>query len=293
MPVSNIGNAASDLSVDMISPPLGDFRHTMHVGRGGDVFGDTSFLSNYGGIKEPGSPDSTSDISPIIKNAISLPQLNIDSPNGCLQRSGFVTLPRLSRIDRQFHDGNAQKGSAPDSGRLTRTRSDSLTSFTVDLGPSLMAEVLGLIDDPNRLRISNHSQEAGEEEQGEEGDDNSSLTETPVQTPLVTSPDLSVCSGSIGQDTNNRRCSGTSDLTEEEDRKSVRTPDASARSPHRSEPVMEAERFQKAADVLSRHYGGGSFTKGVRRSSSGTNQSISQSREASHESSEEEEEIKV
>lgn len=338
----------SDLSVDMISPPLGDFRHTMHVGRGGDVFGDTSFLSNYGGIREPGSPDSASsskttgfftrtfrhvrktsgprprggsrdlsspppDISPIIKNAISLPQLNIDSPNGCLQRvlfpssisstddsfctyglqSGFVTLPRLSRIDRQFHDGNAQKGLAPDSGRLTRTRSDSLTSFTVDLGPSLMAEVLGLIDDPNRLRISNHSQEAGEEEQGEEGDDNSSLTETPVQTPLVTSPDLSVCSGSIGQDTNNRRCSGTSDLTEEEDRKSVRTPDASARSPHRSEPVMEAERFQKAADVLSRHYGGGSFTKGVRRSSSGTNQSISQSREASHELSEEEEEIKV
>ncbi|XP_037544424.1 interferon-induced very large GTPase 1 [Nematolebias whitei] len=50
----------SDLSVDMISSPLGDFRHTMHVGRGGDVFGDTSFLSNYGGNKEPGSPDSAS-----------------------------------------------------------------------------------------------------------------------------------------------------------------------------------------------------------------------------------------
>lgn len=114
----------SDLSVDMISPPLGDFRHTMHVGRGGDVFGDTSFLSNYGGIREPGSPDSASsskstgfftrtfrhvrrtsvprprggsrdlsspppDISPIIKNAISLPQLNIDAVNGCLQRTLF------------------------------------------------------------------------------------------------------------------------------------------------------------------------------------------------------------
>lgn len=114
----------SDLSVDMISPPLGDFRHTMHVGRGGDVFGDTSFLSNYGGgVREPGSPDSSNsskstgfftrtfrhirknsgprgeprdcsspppDISPIIKNAMSLPQLNVDSPNGCLQR---VALP--------------------------------------------------------------------------------------------------------------------------------------------------------------------------------------------------------
>lgn len=111
----------SDLSVDMISPPLGDFRHTMHVGRGGEVFGDTSFLSNYGGIREPGSPDSSKttgfftrtfrhvrknsgpwprggsrdlsspppDVSPIIKNAISLPQLNVESPNGCLQRVLF------------------------------------------------------------------------------------------------------------------------------------------------------------------------------------------------------------
>ncbi|XP_030590767.1 cdc42 effector protein 1b [Archocentrus centrarchus] len=338
----------SDLSVDMISPPLGDFRHTMHVGRGGDVFGDTSFLSNYGGIREPGSPDSASssktrgfftrtfrhvrktsgprqrggsrdlsspppDVSPIIKNAISLPQLNIDSPNGCLQRvlfpssisstddsfctyglqSGFVTLPRLSRLDRQFQGGDVQKGSVLDSDGLTRARSDSLTSFTVDLGPSLMAEVLSLIDDPNRLHISKHSREAGEEEQEEEGDNNSSLTETPVQTPPVTSPDLSVCSGSFRQDMNKRGWSCTSDLTEQEENQSVRTPDASARSPHRSEPVMEAERFQKAADVLSRHYGGGSFTKGVRRSSSSANQSISQSHETICSLSEEEEEIKV
>ncbi|CAB1428596.1 unnamed protein product [Pleuronectes platessa] len=38
------------LSPDMISPPLGDFRHTIHIGRGGerDAFGDMSFLQgNY------------------------------------------------------------------------------------------------------------------------------------------------------------------------------------------------------------------------------------------------------
>lgn len=125
----------SDLSVDMISSPLGDFRHTMHVGRGGDVFGDTSFLSNYGGTKEPGSPESSDssktrfftrtfrhvrvknpgprprrgsrdlsslppEISPIIKNAISLPQLNVDSPNGCLQRMLFPT--SVSTTDDSF-----------------------------------------------------------------------------------------------------------------------------------------------------------------------------------------------
>ncbi|KAF4085464.1 hypothetical protein AMELA_G00118830, partial [Ameiurus melas] len=35
----------SDLTVEMISAPLADFRHTVHIGRGGDAFGDTSFLS--------------------------------------------------------------------------------------------------------------------------------------------------------------------------------------------------------------------------------------------------------
>ena len=36
-----------------ISAPLGDFRHTLHVGRGGDAFGDTSFLSRHGGGPPP------------------------------------------------------------------------------------------------------------------------------------------------------------------------------------------------------------------------------------------------
>ncbi|KAF3846757.1 hypothetical protein F7725_003835 [Dissostichus mawsoni] len=164
----------SELCVDMISPPMGDFRHTMHVGRGGEVFGDTSFLSNYGGPH----------VSPIIKNAISLPQLNMDSSNGCLQRvqfpssvsstddslcstyglqSGFVTLPRLSRLDRPFQDGDARRGSLPDGGGFTLTRSDSLASFTVDLGPSLMSEVLSWIDNPSCFQMSNYSQEADEE----------------------------------------------------------------------------------------------------------------------------------
>lgn len=44
------------LSADMISPPLGDFRHTAHVGRGGsdDMFGDTSFLQK-GNMSDVGS----------------------------------------------------------------------------------------------------------------------------------------------------------------------------------------------------------------------------------------------
>uniref|UniRef100_A0A4W6DK81 CDC42 effector protein (Rho GTPase binding) 1b n=1 Tax=Lates calcarifer TaxID=8187 RepID=A0A4W6DK81_LATCA len=284
----------SDLSVDMISPPLGDFRHTMHVGRGGDVFGDTSFLSNYGGIREPGSPDSANsskttgfftrtfrhvrknsgprprggsrdlsspppDISPIIKNAISLPQLNMDSPNGCLQRVLFPS--SVSSTDDSFCTYDVRKGSLPDDGGIALTRSDSLTS---------------LIDNPSCLQMSNHSQAAGDEDEGgdEEDEDDSSLTETPVQSPGVTSPNPSMSE-------------------QEEDRRSLRTPDASTMSPQKAEPVMEAERFQRAADVLSRHYGGGSVTKGTRMSNNTVSPSFSCSRKTPYAFSEEEEEIKV
>ncbi|CAN9505166.1 unnamed protein product [Ophioblennius macclurei] len=339
----------SDLSVDMISPPLGDFRHTMHVGRGGDVFGDTSFLSNYGGgggggggTREPGSPDSAAsskttgfftrtfrhvrknsgprpragsrdlstspppEVSPIIKNAISLPQLNVDPPNGCLQRvlfptsisatddsfctyglqSGFVTLPRLSRLDRQFHDSDVRKSSLPDGGGgFTLTRSDSLTSFTVDLGPSLMTEVLGLIDN---LDSAGQEEDKAEEEE-QQVDETSSLTETPVPTPCGTSPDPSF---GRGRSLNSNRTHHV-----EENRR----PDASAGSPRTADAGMEAERFQRAADVLSRHYGGGSFTKGSRAgslsSSGGSGGAASPASSNGHRTqyafSEEEEEIKV
>ncbi|XP_067093199.1 cdc42 effector protein 3 [Osmerus mordax] len=98
------------LSPDMISPPLGDFRHTIHIGRGGerDAFGDMSFLQGKfellrgkGEIARPQySPhceflraNSASDASfaetpsPVLKNAISLPSIG-----GCQA----LTLPLLS-----------------------------------------------------------------------------------------------------------------------------------------------------------------------------------------------------
>lgn len=87
-------------------------------------------------------------------------------------QSGFVTLPRLSRLDRQFLQGDVQKEPLTDSDSFTLTRSDSLASFTVDLGPSLMSEVLSLIDNPGCFQMSNHSQETEEEaaDEGEEGE---------------------------------------------------------------------------------------------------------------------------
>lgn len=84
------------LSPDMISPPLGDFRHTIHIGKGGhrDAFGDMSFLQGnyellpgkgdashqYGIQNEFLRANSTGDAfaetpSPVLKNAISLPTI--------------------------------------------------------------------------------------------------------------------------------------------------------------------------------------------------------------------------
>ncbi|NXW54137.1 BORG1 protein, partial [Eurystomus gularis] len=89
------------LSSDMISPPLGDFRHTIHVGSGGegDTFGDISFLQGKfhllprtdGAFHSDKNPEETpfefsrtvtvsgrrqppaETFSPLLKNAISLP----------------------------------------------------------------------------------------------------------------------------------------------------------------------------------------------------------------------------
>ncbi|XP_007503516.1 cdc42 effector protein 1 [Monodelphis domestica] len=195
----------AELTADMISPPLGDFRHTMHVGRGGDVFGDTSFLSNHGGVGRgggrsprsfllrtlqqvrrggPPSRGSTSSaasspdppaISPIIKNAVSLPQLHQagydsmvvsklsfrDSPRGSPDghhgyglESGFCTIPRLLPSEKPLD----KDSSFPSESELPRSdsepelhrsdsepklhRSDSMLSFRLDLGPSLLSELL-------------------------------------------------------------------------------------------------------------------------------------------------------
>ncbi|KAI1894564.1 hypothetical protein AGOR_G00117080 [Albula goreensis] len=97
------------LSPDMISPPLGDFRHTVHIGKGGerDAFGDISFLQGnlellpgkeraplqYMGHSEFLRANSASDASftetpsPVLKNAISLPTIG---------GSQALTLPIIS-----------------------------------------------------------------------------------------------------------------------------------------------------------------------------------------------------
>ncbi|XP_007251327.3 cdc42 effector protein 1 [Astyanax mexicanus] len=314
-----------DLTPEMISPPLGDFRHTMHVGRGGDVFGDTSFLSNHGGAGNAGDGDSitaseksegffsrtlrhvrktperprgsTKDlspppppISPIIKNAISLPRLDVDTPNGCPVKvlfpstpkspedstysygleSGFVTLPRLSRTERstqgssptgcsaQIHRGSITDNNAIPSFSCPDTlgRSDSISSFTVDLGPSLMSEVFGMIDSPTDQQEVTEVSEVEHEPKALFGLSNGKAgIDLDAKTSLV---DSLLREDSEGRSRLYGVEWGRGDvMNRETPKRPTGVPGDLVQSYTAGEHGMEAERFQKAADVLARHYGSG------------------------------------
>ncbi|MEQ2312308.1 hypothetical protein AMECASPLE_029611 [Ameca splendens] len=104
------------LDPTMISAPLGDFRHTMHIGRGGDAFGDTSFLSTAG-------PSPTTS-----------------------ELGGSGILPAADLEVAVNHDELCKDHL--DSPQLQH--SESLSSLTMDLdldlGPSILGDVLGVMD---------------------------------------------------------------------------------------------------------------------------------------------------
>ncbi|XP_036416359.1 cdc42 effector protein 1 [Colossoma macropomum] len=313
-----------DLTPDMISPPLGDFRHTMHVGRGGDVFGDTSFLSNHGGVRSAGDADSitaseksegifsrtlrhirkTPDrpqrgskalspppppISPIIKNAVSLPRLDMDSPNNCPVKvlfpstpkppenstcsygieSGFVTLPRILRTDHSLQ-GSSPSGCSTQIHRSSLTDmailnlscsgtlspSDSITSFTVDLGPSLMSEVFTMINSPNAHQEINNISEVEHEPEAPFGLANGNAG-------MGLHPRTSLVDSLLREDSEGLSCLydvewGYKDvMNSETPKRPIVGPGDQVRSYTTEEHGMEAERFQMAANVLARHYGSG------------------------------------
>lgn len=189
-----------DLTREMISAPLGDFRHTMHVGRSGDAFGDTSFLSSRSGEPPheggayPHSPrpgllsrtfrsskrsqsvtrvDQQRDdtLAPpggsptYVKNAMSLPFLN-DEDHG----DGMVAKSLSSSPLKQHEelDGRPSNGATAAAhflelhersfGELTELpetthhyggsmkRAESVMSFHIDLGPSMLGDILGVME---------------------------------------------------------------------------------------------------------------------------------------------------
>lgn len=190
----------------MISAPLGDFRHTMHVGRAGDAFGDTSFLSTRSGEapeesnKKHGSPSSkpgllsrtfrgskrsqsvnradrneytltSSSSSQFVKNAISLPYLNEENSNSGVTNqlpksassSPMKTLAEtenkpsnkaaaMATLDAELDEKNFGElkdlpPSMPKGGGMKHA--ESMMSFHIDLGPSMLGDILGVMEKKN------------------------------------------------------------------------------------------------------------------------------------------------
>ncbi|XP_062330274.1 cdc42 effector protein 4 [Osmerus eperlanus] len=193
-----------DLTPEMISAPLGDFRHTMHVGRGGDAFGDTSFLSTRSGEAPKPEPEVKQNSpgpkpgilsrtfrsskrsqsvnrgdkyesnmlaapggSPkFVKTAISMPYLNEeDAGRGhrlpkSASSSPLKKLPEsdgkavngaaaMATMDMEYDERNFGEltdlpPSMPRSGGMKHA--ESIMSFHIDLGPSMLGDILGVMD---------------------------------------------------------------------------------------------------------------------------------------------------
>lgn len=195
--------------------------------------------------------------------------------------SGFVTLPRLSRSERQQPSislptpcsTNIHRGSLTDptdailstcvtsEPKPTATAySDSLPSltsldtFTFDLGPSLMSEVFSLID--------GHPEEHCHTWEGEEAGSAGGLTNDGSEMDSAT---ISYVDSLLREDCGGGKSPHGAEWEEEEGSVmevngiglSVKMPDVVMGSPDRARlgMGMESERFRSATDVLARHYG--------------------------------------
>ncbi|NXQ52055.1 BORG4 protein, partial [Anthoscopus minutus] len=231
----------ADLTAEMISAPLGDFRHTMHVGRAGDAFGDTSFLTSKAGEpapevgEEPGASKpsllsrrfrsskrsqsvtrgdrrdmlgSLRDSALFVKNAVSLPQLNekdVDRSAGQLPKSlsssPVKKLPEeMSPEEQQQRPNGAAAGPLSpglderDFGDITELpvvvakggaglkHAESIMSFHIDLGPSMLGDVLSIMDKDQWEQDEDAEAEESREEEEEEEEEGEPA---PPRSPLV------------------------------------------------------------------------------------------------------------
>uniref|UniRef100_A0AAY5EG64 CRIB domain-containing protein n=1 Tax=Electrophorus electricus TaxID=8005 RepID=A0AAY5EG64_ELEEL len=177
------------LSSDMISPPLGDFRHTIHIGGGGadDLFGDLSFLQgkfhllpgqrDHQGACElsraasvSGTPP-VSDGSPLLKNALSLPviggvqALTLPAAGGApspQQPPRSPPLPLGPGPDARHMAGQGEEEEEEERPYLSHA--GSLLSLHLDLGPSILDDVLQIMDGllgPVEVPTSTHVHQLG------------------------------------------------------------------------------------------------------------------------------------
>ncbi|XP_053329231.1 cdc42 effector protein 2-like [Spea bombifrons] len=204
------------LSREMISPPLGDFRHSAHIGLDGEggMFGELSFLQgkydllpNLGHKLAIQSADAGLDgdlrsgpesYRPFLKNAVSLPafgdsqhkerappkpprlhleetpsqrSMSVSYGEGGFHREEDLSFSTISQDEhsrflaasmsssdgsisecggesrgQESEEAHHARGS-PRAREQSLTKSDSLFGLELDLGPSILDEVLRIMDD--------------------------------------------------------------------------------------------------------------------------------------------------
>ncbi|TUL94709.1 Acyl-CoA desaturase 1 [Bagarius yarrelli] len=174
-------HSRADLTVEMISAPLADFRHTMHIGRGGDAFGDTSFLSEKHETtnqvqKNSLLPNKLRGNKRLQSDRNSSYMLTATSPNNipsvrdqevtiCHPQStsiSFLETDRRSAVmgGRSLEEmggwsleenyGALPMFTPPPSRGIKPA--ESMLSFHIDLGPSILRDVLGVMDQSAHLQ---------------------------------------------------------------------------------------------------------------------------------------------
>lgn len=169
------------LSVNMISLPLGDFRHLSHIGSDGqgDRFGDLSFLKRGHSLLLQSSQSEQNLFLACSPPPPKPPRLNLDEAEGqespdwvarrhdtAQRRKKCSSLPLLDSeegdmVEDEYTESKRASASTStghsslDSGRdYTQTSMDisqpdeidSAFSFSLDLGPSILDDVLQVMD---------------------------------------------------------------------------------------------------------------------------------------------------
>ncbi|XP_053488694.1 cdc42 effector protein 3-like [Ictalurus furcatus] len=172
------------LSVNMISLPLADFRHLTHVDSdaNGDSFGDLSFLKQGHRLLLQSS-QSEQNLLQACMPPPKPPRLNLNEPELCQhsadwefqnqplaeRRKKCNSLPLLDIDDGEeeayeLHQKEESISKSPGRGSLSSGRdstqtapeefqpeeSDTTFTFTVDLGPSILDDVLQVMDKLNQ-----------------------------------------------------------------------------------------------------------------------------------------------
>uniref|UniRef100_UPI00358E2AC6 cdc42 effector protein 4-like n=1 Tax=Myxine glutinosa TaxID=7769 RepID=UPI00358E2AC6 len=157
----------SRIDRNAISGPMGDFRHTMHIGRGGDAFGDTSFLATTKPVTQSASADplpgadggtvdgftrqapdtvlpvrSGSECSFNSRSSESLPIVNQSQINRTL--NGHSKVHRNSGSDVESYDNYMCVTTLP-AAASPSVIGDPMLSFDLDLGPSMLDDILSVM----------------------------------------------------------------------------------------------------------------------------------------------------